>query len=1107
VSEFRFADPHWVHLLWAVLAFALALFLLERRGSDALDRLVSPALRARLVRAPAGWRRAARIALLALAGSCLVLALMRPQWGLRQVATPQVGAELMIALDVSRSMLAEDAVPNRLERAKAEIVDLLGFLGGDQVGLIAFAGRASVLCPLTPDFGFLRLVLESAGPGSVTRGGTRLEEPIRKAVAGFGPPSGASRAILLITDGEDHDSFALDAAKAAAEEGVTIIAIGFGDESGSEVYATDPRTGARELLRDAEGRPVRSRLDGGLLREIALETGGAYVPAGTGVLDLESIYEAHISGLFRGDLDERGRTVRDEAYGWFVLAALVFLVASVGVAAGPAVVAVLAFAIVLVPAPAVRAQSSEPDRTPVADALEAAEAEPQDEASASTPRERFNAGVAALEAGDLTAAERHLTRGRGDAGDDAELRYRASYDLGYLLFQRAGRVEAERPQDALADLYRAADYFREAITIRPEEEGARINLEVSLNRALLLADRLARERAGGLEEELAALAGRQRKVASEVVRLHTLSAADTSPDAGERLREEYRAAATSERLLLSDADTLAMRSGEEQSALEAMDEGEITPEDASRRAQLGGVLHYLHRARERMGQTRRQLRERQGERAYRRASAALWELERAIDQLRDPVRVLDRLLREEGELAQQTGLLLADERGLLASDAAAPRPVWLSREGSAESQASLTERVVELALRLRSGLEAGPPEAADPQQVMLFEAAGEALPFVEGAKEHLRGAFTALDGGVLEQALQSQQSGLEALAAARERFLDLKGLIEAAFVEEARIVALLHEAERDVLVETLEPLRAAQQRNVERGARIAQHLERERESALASAQGQDPVEENPALERVELAEQLLPLAVAAMRDATASLGEAGTPADQARFPDAGAAASDALERIEVLRRLFFSIVERVREVAEKQQALQDETRDAEAAAASAGDDPPDITPLGARQRTLAEYALALADGLALQANEAAAADDPAAAEGADKMRLAAEHILAAEGAMREGERELGLDPTGFEPARERQGEALEELGKALALLQPPQQPQQEQGEGGEQEPQQGEGEQQAKEQARQQEQAADPGQLLQGVRDREAKRRRDRARRDAGPENTVEKDW
>ena len=118
---------------------------------------------------------------------------MRPQWGLRHVATPRVGAEIMVALDVSRSMLAEDVGPNRLERAKAEIADLLPYLDGDAVGLIAFAGRAAVLSPLTPDFGFLRLVLEGVGPNSAQRGGTRLEEPIRLALEGFGPTRGASR--------------------------------------------------------------------------------------------------------------------------------------------------------------------------------------------------------------------------------------------------------------------------------------------------------------------------------------------------------------------------------------------------------------------------------------------------------------------------------------------------------------------------------------------------------------------------------------------------------------------------------------------------------------------------------------------------------------------------------------------------------------------------------------------------------------------------------------------------------------------------------------------------------------------------------------------------
>jgi len=337
MSGLYFAAPHWIHLLWAVAVFIALLAWLERRGTGDLDRFIAGPLQQRLVLRTPPLHRGLRLTLLGLCGLFLTLALMRPQWGARLVTTPQVGARIMVCLDVSRSMLAEDVVPNRLERAKAEFRDLLGYLDGDQVGLIAFAGRASVLVPLTPDFSFLRLVLDETGPHSVTRGGTRLEEPIRKALAGFWEGGGSgeiSRSILLITDGEDQDSFPLEAAKAAAERGVRIIAIGFGDEAGSELLVTDSRTGVRALVRDSDGNPVRSRLDGELLREMALVTGGAYIPAGTGAVDLESIYQRHIAGLTRGQLNDGGYRVYNDIFQWPLLLALICLLAAV---AGPAV--------------------------------------------------------------------------------------------------------------------------------------------------------------------------------------------------------------------------------------------------------------------------------------------------------------------------------------------------------------------------------------------------------------------------------------------------------------------------------------------------------------------------------------------------------------------------------------------------------------------------------------------------------------------------------------------------------------------------------------------------------------------------------------------------
>ncbi|HVY62130.1 MAG TPA: VWA domain-containing protein, partial [Planctomycetota bacterium] len=273
MTEFLHADR--IHLLWAALALLLLIIGLERRGSGQLSRFIQPAMADRLAIRPSAGRRRWRVAAVGAALALGVVALMRPQSraASEAVESRDASAEVMVLLDVSKSMLAEDAAPNRLERAKAEVRDLVRALPGHRVGLIAFAGRASVLCPLTPDAGFFRLVLETANPGSVTRGGTRIGDAIRKALDGFTPGPGA-KAIVLVTDGEDHDSYPVEAAKAAKDQGVRIVSIGFGDEKGAEIPITDPKTGERAPLKDRTGQVVRSRLDGAALREIALTTEG-----------------------------------------------------------------------------------------------------------------------------------------------------------------------------------------------------------------------------------------------------------------------------------------------------------------------------------------------------------------------------------------------------------------------------------------------------------------------------------------------------------------------------------------------------------------------------------------------------------------------------------------------------------------------------------------------------------------------------------------------------------------------------------------------------------------------------------------------------------------
>jgi Ca-activated chloride channel family protein len=1125
VSEFRFADPQWAHALWGVLAFVALLLWLDRRGGAALERLIAGAMRERLVRRPAPWRRRLAILLLGVSAGALVVSLMRPQWGVRHVATPRVGAEIMIALDVSRSMLAEDVAPNRLERAKAEITDLLAYLDGDHVGLIAFAGRSTVLAPLTPDFGFLRLVLEGAGPHSVSRGGTRLEEPIRKAVEGFGTGGTASRAILLITDGEDHDSFALDAAKAAAEAGVVIVAIGFGDEAGSEINVTDPRTGARSRLRDDDGQPVVSRLDGELLRELALATGGAYVPAGTGVLDLESIYERHVSRLTRGELDPRGRSVRNEAYQWFVLLAFVCLVSSAAVAAGraPRAAAAAAAALLLLPAPGSRAQPGPATETESSAASEAgaATADPATPAPDSDepedPRELYNRGVEQLERLEYDDAERSIGRARREARGDGELRFHASYNLGWLAMEQGGRREGESPQEALGLLYRAADWFREAVRERPEDEDARANLEVALRRALVLADRIAREGESGLEAELEALTGRQRKLVSDVAALHVQVEDADDPHASDRLRREFRGQAAAQRSVLSEADPLAARVAEEGDAIESRPDEERTPEDAMRRAQLANVLHFLHRARERMGQARRQLRQRQGERAYRRAAAALRELKRAQDQLRDPAAVLDALLRDTGELSRATEVLALTRRDLPGPGEGLEAPAWLTRESLEEGQRALAERADELHARLRAGLDEGVDPGLPPEQQELRIAVQEAEPFVGAGAKHFHQAARDLGDENLRGALLGQHEGRLALVEARERFLDLRGLIEAARSDEQQIEGLLAsgadapDAERR---EYLPALRAAQAANLRRaqrlGSKVAAQIDRLEAGLQAPDPANDTTDEEAATEakRFAVAERLLSLAMEGMRETRDELASTPSAATADGWKRAHAAAGRALAHLDSLRRLFFSIVEHVRDLARQQLDLADATQDALALSADPDTDAAaEAQSLVPRQSQLAERSLEIANALAAQSDQAAATDEPSAEDATRRLRVAGEHVLSAQDRMEAAAGDLGAQPPGFEAARSRQDEALVSLREALALLEPPRaeppQPEGSEGQGSD------DAQPQASPDEAEQPGAAptDPAQLLQAVRDREAQRRRDRERAPTSRTESVEKDW
>ena len=313
MSEWFFGQPMMIHLLWIFIFLLGVLFTRRKNQEQEFQTLFQTMQENQLVERVSFSTRKMQLVWLALAGSSLIIALMRPQ-KLEEKAMSRLNheADIMVVLDLSKSMLAEDAPPNRLARAKSAVLEMVDQLVGYRVGLVGFAGRASVLCPLTKDYSFFHIALQSASPSSISRGGTSIGYGLKKAVQSFSDGQ-AARVIILITDGEDHDSFPMEAAAAAKELGIPIVAIGFGDENGAEIVMTDPKTGARTVVMD-QGKPVISRLDGELLRDIALETDGVFVPAGVASLDLSAIIADHIQPIVSSVKEEGKQLATLELY-------------------------------------------------------------------------------------------------------------------------------------------------------------------------------------------------------------------------------------------------------------------------------------------------------------------------------------------------------------------------------------------------------------------------------------------------------------------------------------------------------------------------------------------------------------------------------------------------------------------------------------------------------------------------------------------------------------------------------------------------------------------------------------------------------------------------
>ncbi len=300
----RFAGIQAAYLFWFILALTGFFFWANARREKALEAFADKNLLAGLTASFDVRAYRAKQALLIAALSLTVFALMRPQWGFKWQEIKRRGLDILVAVDVSKSMLAEDIKPNRLERTKLALADFVKYLKGDRIGLIAFAGSAFVQCPLTVDYGGFLLSAEALDVNTIPKGGTSISSAIRQAMDGYEGGLKKYKAFIIITDGEDHEGDPVKAAEAARDEGIKIFCIGIGTSEGELIPVTDG-SGNKTFLKDRSGAVVKSRLDESTLQKIALATGGSYVRASVKEFGLDLIYREKLSPMEKRELETK----------------------------------------------------------------------------------------------------------------------------------------------------------------------------------------------------------------------------------------------------------------------------------------------------------------------------------------------------------------------------------------------------------------------------------------------------------------------------------------------------------------------------------------------------------------------------------------------------------------------------------------------------------------------------------------------------------------------------------------------------------------------------------------------------------------------------------
>lgn len=322
---FRFAHIEWLYVLAAVPLLFLFYALAMNARRKALDKFGESTLLAELMPEVSNSRRFWKMLLSALALVLVIIGVANPQIGSKYEEVKREGYELMIALDVSNSMLAEDLQPNRLERAKQSISKLIDELRGDKIGIVVFAGDAYTQLPLTVDYAAAKLFLQTISPDAVPTQGTAIGKAVNLCMNSYGEVPGKNRAIIVITDGENHEDDAIELAKAAKKQGIIVHTIGIGSQEGTPIpyYVKGKRAGFRK---DRDGNTVVTKLDEQKLKDVAKAGGGIYIKASNAVSALKVLFD-ELNKMQKEEFGSKMFTDYEDRFQYFIAAALLLLLA------------------------------------------------------------------------------------------------------------------------------------------------------------------------------------------------------------------------------------------------------------------------------------------------------------------------------------------------------------------------------------------------------------------------------------------------------------------------------------------------------------------------------------------------------------------------------------------------------------------------------------------------------------------------------------------------------------------------------------------------------------------------------------------------------------